>query len=562
MGSSSKIQVTQRQIAVRRSRLGLCAVALFAFALTAGQTTSVRAGRLDEMSTERWKKLRETERYQLNIAENYYRSKRNWKVAAAEYDKYLTLYERSDAAPYAQLMWSVCQSNLKNKHTAIKEGFQSVIDYWPDSPDAVAAAYYIGLTYKQIGEVRKAKKAYQKVLVDYSKHPVTVFAMNELIDISGLEKDLPARVILWKKLTFDSKRTSGRDVRNICEKASRDLAVHYYNIGAFGDGVKALETTYTETVIVANVVSHVRGPIAVQVADTKTKAKADKLASLAISYVVGQTPADTSTPEKRLFAIQHWYHVVDLNASAGRATKVPPLYDDILKKFGVDDAILGRLAGWWKTQKQYEKARQTYGRFENKIEGQNQIAISYRNEARVEPAVLAYRKLVRDDAENPHKWHAQIAYTYDENKQYKKAIEVYLQLLKEDIEHAETWRWAVAYDYERTGQHKQAIGYYRQCSNFPSNYQRMAGCHIALKEYGEAIVLYNQIVGGAPTTAPWASLQIGYTLERAGKKELAIRQFQLVCKRFPKDGHASQAHAHLQNKYKITATLGGAKSED
>jgi len=169
----------------------LFAVGLFAFAICAGQTANVRAGRLDEMSVDRWKKLRETERYQLNIAEKYYRAQRNWKVAAAEYEKYLTLYERSDGAPYAQLMWSICQSNLKNKHTAIKEGFQSVIDYWPESPDAVSAAYYIGLTYKQIGEVRKAKKAYQKVLADYSKHPVTVFAMNELVDISVLEKDLP-----------------------------------------------------------------------------------------------------------------------------------------------------------------------------------------------------------------------------------------------------------------------------------------------------------------------------------------------------------------------------------
>jgi len=34
-----------------------------------------------------------------------------------------------------------------------------------------------------------------------------------------------------------------------------------------------------------------------------------------------------------------------------------------------------------------------------------------------------------------------------------------------------------------------------------------------------------------------------------------------VCKRFPKNQYASQAHAHLQTKYKITVTLGGAKDE-
>ena len=65
------------------------------------------AQRLDEMSLERWGKLREVERYQLNIAERFYKkgestnTNDDWKTAAAEYEKYLTLYERSEAAPYA-----------------------------------------------------------------------------------------------------------------------------------------------------------------------------------------------------------------------------------------------------------------------------------------------------------------------------------------------------------------------------------------------------------------------------------------------------------------------------
>ena len=95
--------------------------------LTLLALSPVRAAKLDEMSLERWAKLREVERYQLQIAEDYYR-KKDWKVAAAEYEKYLTLYERSGAASYAQLKWSLCQLQLRKANTAIKEGFQSVID--------------------------------------------------------------------------------------------------------------------------------------------------------------------------------------------------------------------------------------------------------------------------------------------------------------------------------------------------------------------------------------------------------------------------------------------------
>ena len=100
------------------------------------------AGPLDELALDRWAKLREVERYQLQIAERYYKQQ-NWKAALAECEKFVTLYERSEGAPYAQLKWALCQVQLRQANTAIKDGFQSVIDYWPDSPDAILARYQI-----------------------------------------------------------------------------------------------------------------------------------------------------------------------------------------------------------------------------------------------------------------------------------------------------------------------------------------------------------------------------------------------------------------------------------
>ena len=63
---------------------------------------------LEQIPVETFAKMREVERYQLKVAEKYY-TQGNFKVAAVEYEKYLTLYESSLAAPYAQLMWSHCQ---------------------------------------------------------------------------------------------------------------------------------------------------------------------------------------------------------------------------------------------------------------------------------------------------------------------------------------------------------------------------------------------------------------------------------------------------------------------
>ncbi|MFM7038621.1 MAG: tetratricopeptide repeat protein, partial [Planctomycetaceae bacterium] len=161
------------------ARLALVVLIVCVHVVTA---SILSASVLDEMPIERWKELREAERYQLQIAEKYYREQ-NWKIAAAEYEKFLTLHEKSTGASFAQMKWSICQVRLKKLNTAIKDGFQSVIDYWPESPDAITSAYHIGLTWKEMGEIKLARKAYQQVLQKYPQAAVAAFAAVDLIDI-------------------------------------------------------------------------------------------------------------------------------------------------------------------------------------------------------------------------------------------------------------------------------------------------------------------------------------------------------------------------------------------
>ena len=516
------------------------------------------AARLDEMSLDRWAKLREVERYQLQIAEKYYREK-NWKVALAEYEKYLTLYERGEAGSYAQLKWSICQVQLRKANTAIKEGFQSVIDYWPDSPDAVAAAYYIGRTYKDMGQVSKAKKAYRDVLEEDTKHLAAVHAMTDLIAIAAIEKDRDAQVELWKTLAFDAPRTP--QSQYLCDEASRQLAAHYFTLVAFNDGVKALATTYADDTLPAEVAARVRGPLGTLTAEAETQTKGERLATQAVAYFRGKMPSNASDSEQKALARQLWFHIADVYAAARLDTKVTDTYTQIMRTFGTDDETLGRLAGWHKSGRRCEDARRIYRRFQDKVEGLNQVAISYCDELNHELAVATYRELVGRDSENKVRWTSQIAYTYNEAKKYKEAAETFQELITLDPENAESWRFRVANAYRDGRQFKDAIGWYRQCTNFPANYKEMAYCHGRLKQYREALMLYAQVASGDAGSAPWAMLQIALTQDEAGQKEQAIKAFQQVCKRFPKDPHASRAHAILQNKYNISITLGGAKDE-
>jgi tetratricopeptide (TPR) repeat protein len=537
--------------------IGTTLVWLAALAAWTCPLNSARADELDELSIDGWKQLREVERYQLQIAEKYWREQ-NWNTAASEYEKFLELYEKSTGAPFAQLKWSLAQVKLRKQNTAIKEGFQTVIDYWPDSPQATAAAYYIGRTLKEIGRTKEAKVSLRNVASKNPEHLVAVYAINDLIDMATAENDVPARVDLWKKLTFDVKRT--RDANGPCVQASQQLAAHFFREGAFNDGVKALATTYNAAQMPSHVVAYVRTPVSELVAQDATRAKGTKLADDSISWLKQAIPADQSTPEAKQLARQSLFGIADLTALARRDDQVPVAYEAILKAFTTDDEALGRLAQWYKSKMNYDKARETFQRYADKGEGLHQVGYSYREQQNWPLAVQTYIQLIGQDPERKVRWKPELAATHRGAHKWPEAIAVYEELVRDDLANAGRWRWEVACTHRDAGQYKEAIGNFRQCENFPENYKQMAWCHRQMKQPAEAITLYNQVTSDK-ASAPWALLQVAYTREEAGQTEMAIQSFQQVCKKFPKDQHASVAHAHLQQKYKISVTLGGANEE-
>ena len=539
---------------MRRASGFLACLAVVA-ALGAG---SVAAQSFDELPLDRWKQLRETERYQLQIAEKYYRDK-DWKVAAAEYEKFLTLYEKSDGAPYAQLKWSLAQVQLKKHNTAVKEGFQSVIDYWPDSPEAQSAAFFIGHTYRAMGQTAKAKSAFKSVQAKYGGAPAAAHATFELAEQAGQEKDAATRLSLLRKLTFEFPRSP--QVNSICIQSARQLASLDFESAAVDEAVKALATTCTASDLPGQVVAYAREPLTRLASTPETRPKARKSAEGVVAYLKSTLPLAPQTDAEKAAYRHTSYGIADALAAAQWDESVPEVYAQLEKSLGASDEALGRLAAFWKSRMKYDEARSVYRRFGDRFEGLGWAAASYREQGQYDAAADAYRQLAAQDPERAVRWKSELAMTFRYARKFMEAVAVYEDLIAVDGTKQNQWRWELASTHRDAGQHREAIAHFRQCDNFPENFKQMAQCHRQLKEHNEAILLYNQIVGADANSAPWALLQIGYTREEAGQKEPAIQTFQQVCKRYPKDGHASVAHAHLQNKYKISITLGGAKDE-
>lgn len=543
-------QAAPRQLMPPGKRRHACTAVAVALAIVA----SAAAAPLDKMDLDRWGKLREVERYQMQVAERYYQQG-NWEVALAEYEKYLTLYEQSEGASYAQLKWGLCQVRLRKSNTAIKDGFQSVIDYWPDSPDATLAAYHIGHTYKEMGQLDKAKKAYEGLLKDHGEHAVAVHALVDLVNVAEIEKDLDAQAGYWKRLTFDVRRDA--ETGRLCQQAARQYADWCFNQGAVEQGAAALATTYSEAELLTEVAAHAGPALSRMAADAETRLKAQRMAAEGAGWLRKHLPREVSTPEQKGLLSKGLLAVADVHAAAGQDAKVAEVYDEIVRRLGASDEILGRLAAWHASREKFDEAYEVYRRFEKKPEGLARIASSYRKRKLPAAAINTYGELAGLDAENQVRWTAEIAATHRGARQFAEAIGVYRELIENDPTNTPQWLWSIGTTHRDAQQWQEAIGVLRQCTNFPKNLQVMAECQRRLKKYREALVLYNQI-GADESYAPWAAYQIAATWEESGEQEEAIKAFQQVCRRFPKSSQASAAHTRLQTVYNISVTLGGA----
>nr|MBR9810104.1 tetratricopeptide repeat protein [bacterium] len=559
---------------------------ILSLVLAFGSFATAALSTLQQIDVKTFEKMREVERYQIKIAEKHF-LKGSFKIALAEYEKFLTLYEKSAGAPYAQLMWSHTMMKLKKPKTALREGFQSVIDYWPESLEATIASYCMGDAYRTMGEIKDAQKSFRFLIKEYPGHELAMRARQDLLYYARLHEDMEERLTLLNELTFIVERNENS--RDDCVKACHELAELHCFAQKLEQGKKALSTTYSGTKLFEQVYNLSVKTMKHLLGDQKTRIAALKLGDQLIMTLRNEASVRTE------LASQFLYQAADLNTTLGRHSDTMKIYREIGDRFGMNDSLRERMAQWYKSRDRRNEARKIYSEFEDQLTGLKNLAAMSLEEKKVAAAISIYREMIKIDENNSVEYLLNIASCYESQPDWEKAIACYRQIIKIDKDNSvkylltiagcyktqSNWDKAIAcyreiieIDGENSGEYlwsiagchetqldwKNAIACYRQIDRFPANYFAMANCHRKLKEQQEAITLYNQIKI-LEKSAPEASLQIGYTYEEAKDKEKAIRTFQLTCKRYPKSGQASRAHSHLQNKYKINVTLGGSEEE-
>ncbi|MEX1048019.1 MAG: tetratricopeptide repeat protein, partial [Akkermansiaceae bacterium] len=268
---------------------------------------------LEQIAVPTFEKMREVERYQIRIAEKHYTDK-DFKTALAEYEKFLTLYEKSPGAPYAQLMWSHTQMHLKKPQTALREGFQSVIDYWPDSHEATLAAYCIADAYRTMGEVKSARDAFRFLIREYPDHEIALRSRTDLLHYARLHEDEAEQLSILNELTYKVKRTEA--AAPTCVTASRELAELHFLAQRFAEGKKALATSYEGPALFDTTYEMSVKTVAHLLREAATRGAAIKLADQLLASLREET---LSRPE---IAKDLLYRAADLNSTLGRPAEI------------------------------------------------------------------------------------------------------------------------------------------------------------------------------------------------------------------------------------------------
>lgn len=537
---------------VNRKKSIRVAVALIAIFTAHTSLIGAKLTWLEQIEVDTFGELRQVERYQLKTAERFY-TKGEYAAAAAEYEKYITLYETSEGAPYAQLMWSHCQVKLRKVYTGIRDGFQSVIDYWPDSTEAKLASYLIGQSYKNVGELKKAEIAYGKTITNHPEEHIAVLSKWDLAEIAGIRKDSKRLAQVWADLVFDTKQTK----RNLpyMTKAAQSLSRHYFSIPDFQKANEVLTTLYENEALSDAIYQNAKDAVSQLCKNDSTRLSGEKLAGRVISILMEQAIDSDDEAMPELFR-----RIARIHERAGRDLEVIKTYEALAKRIGINDSIRGSIASWHTSKKRYPKAREIYAEFEDKIEGLKKIATVWEAQNQPDQSIRIYDRLAKLAPDQLSEWRQSVAEIYSSTGQHDKAIEVYQELITIAPSNSSTWHWTIGSIYEETDRLKLAIQAYRRSDNYPKAYFQMAKCHRKLKEHTEALTLYHQALA-TESAAPDATLAIGYTYEEQANKKNAIKWFQRTCKLYPRSRNASKAHAHLQKEYGISVTLGGSKEK-
>jgi TolA-binding protein len=509
------------------------------------------------LDLERFKELREEERYYYEVAEKAFKT---GKMTAAinEYSKFLKLYPNIPASSLAQYMLGVCHEQNMYVHTAIKR-YQDVLDYYGTSPEAPKAQFGIARCYAKIGEPDKEVQEYQKLLKDFPKDPLaadTLWLLSERDIGAGKPADAAdkrKRIVTefekhplyqpsveWMIRHYLFNENDPLSARQMCLRlrSQSDTELH----------LAALYREQAMSLLGAQQVA--AGKEAMQKAidiyrefTVKFPKLRDKLPDCEFAIAdcqvaMGDYKSAVKTyqefPDRHPWATRHFKTCVLKIVGIYKGQKMPDMvrqwYRLYLNKWPADDPIRKEFGLYLELIKAWSDARDEYRAMQNKMDGQWEVASSFHREGNAEKAIQEYMVVINSG----------------------DFLRINLAFYQVGQVHQH-----LTHDYEK------AIKAYQDSNHEPPTQMfRIAECYVASQKWERAIETCREIINFFKNhRIPAMQFLVTDVYERRKSAALddtknAINTLSAMCDLFPDTAASSWAHQKLED-YGVVKTGGG-----
>jgi len=470
-----------------------------------------------KLDLERYKALREAERYQMDLADKQFRAKQ-WDAAINEYRKYLKLYPGSESCSFSQFMVAYCHEGKKYVNEAIKQ-YQVVLDYYPDSREAPFCLFQMGQCQRKSGNFIEEKQFLMKIISEkkYAEHPIVPQVLYRLSEIASENtKDLDEVVKHRKRIVTDYPD---------CYYFRRcvDWLAQHYALTE-DDPVSARATILRRP-------GMTKEEAEMWMADTylaaarhdKDKASDYRKRARDIwETFPAKFPRATSYAKRCMLSLGQSYR------DAGDHNKALEFYAKFLHQWPNDDGHRINISRYLEDPLgRWNDARMEYLKLSDKLRAQWEVAYSYhRQGGKPDEAISNYQKVLDTDF-------------------VRYAIAMFYM--------AEVY-------YSQKGDYEKAMKLFMESSyNPPQNLFRVADCLKALKRFDAAVQQYGEIVTFFKNHAAEAYLRMAHCLlNNMKKKAEAIEIYKRICRQYKGSGQSSTAHRCLED-LGIVITEGGVE---
>lgn len=537
------------------------------------------------LTTDEYKKLDRLEAHALDKADTVFREAK-FRQAGAEYETFLREYPRSIALPYVLLRKARCLHLDDKRHEAARQ-YDEVVDYFPNDIEyAAAALFYQGQAHWDDGDEALALKSWARMAKDkqYRTHRLAAGAINKLADQLASQGQMETAVGYFYQVAVDFRATNhnaawhardrviryyirtspnepkcrkffaeARLMRNGKKFSEADLAKdpEYWQellrtverLGQFKpDELELRKPYYTYWARAMDGKFQDRDEYQIGLARIQRAATGDAagwISRLDAQFARGKT--DDYSRVIRWIAeygpvkakVAEYYTKLDFGEMTPAQTD--QLVRVLFERVG-DAKLAGNTLGQLNLSKMTDNAKSSLARYlwDKEFDWAKRLCESMTDADRGRNELLGYYYWRRDA---------------------KNGIPLADSLLKSD-KYATAAMWKKGELLEWSKKYAEAIKVYRQCSDEPSNFWRIAGCHEKMGKIDLAIKQLREIESFFKDHRASAALRVAQVYSRAKLKDQCAAAFRRVLVKYPESPESSTAHDELE-RMGITRIRGG-----